>query len=204
MYAGIYTKNMVSTVVNSNQITSRGIVNGTQKHKISRMTRCPRPTLHVQVADHILIFHRGIGTEQVKGLLIEEKLDLLCEYTVFWLLDYVKKLMGWGKKKGGVAEGGAGEGVIMDQVTREDYARQDSTLQGHLEGGKFIASDHKYAKVGARVPTAGSGGGWGQVGVMDGVTTCHRLLLGANTSGRVWGLWSRRLSAQRSAQRWGR
>jgi hypothetical protein len=31
--------------------------------------------------DRILVFHRGIGTERVTGLLIDQKLDLLMDYT---------------------------------------------------------------------------------------------------------------------------
>lgn len=40
--------------------------------------------------DRILVFHRGIGTERVTGLLIDQKLDLLMDYTVFHILDMLK------------------------------------------------------------------------------------------------------------------
>jgi hypothetical protein len=42
------------------------------------------------VQDRILVFHRGIGTERVTGLLIDQKLDLLMDYTVFHILDMIK------------------------------------------------------------------------------------------------------------------
>jgi hypothetical protein len=42
------------------------------------------------VQDRILVFHRGIGTERVTGLLIDQKLDLLMDYTVFHILDMLK------------------------------------------------------------------------------------------------------------------
>jgi hypothetical protein len=41
--------------------------------------------------DRILVFHRGVGTEKLSGLLIDQKLDLLMDYTVFNLLDKVKQ-----------------------------------------------------------------------------------------------------------------
>jgi hypothetical protein len=41
--------------------------------------------------DRILVFHRGIGTEKLSGLLIDQKLDLLMDYTVFNLLDKVRQ-----------------------------------------------------------------------------------------------------------------
>lgn len=36
------------------------------------------------------MFHRGIGTERVTGMLIDQKLDLLMDYTVFHILDKIK------------------------------------------------------------------------------------------------------------------
>jgi hypothetical protein len=41
--------------------------------------------------DRILVFHRGIGTEKLSGLLIDQKLDLLMDYTVFNLLDKLRQ-----------------------------------------------------------------------------------------------------------------
>jgi hypothetical protein len=41
--------------------------------------------------DRILVFHRGIGTEKLSGLLIDQKLDLLMDYTVFSLLDKLRQ-----------------------------------------------------------------------------------------------------------------
>lgn len=43
------------------------------------------------VQDSILVFHRGIGSERVSGMLIDQKLDLLMDYTVFYILDMIKK-----------------------------------------------------------------------------------------------------------------
>jgi len=38
------------------------------------------------------VFHRGVGTAKLSGLLIDAKLDLLMDYTVFYLLDKVRLL----------------------------------------------------------------------------------------------------------------
>lgn len=37
-----------------------------------------------------MVFHRGMGIEKLSGLLIDQKLDLLMDYTVFHILDKVK------------------------------------------------------------------------------------------------------------------
>lgn len=42
--------------------------------------------------DRILVFHRGMGTERLKGLLIDQKLDLLMDYTVFHVLEMVSNM----------------------------------------------------------------------------------------------------------------
>jgi hypothetical protein len=68
---------------------------------------CNPPTLHMPPAppsliiwcfvtvpplqDRILVFHRGIGSEKLSGLLIDQKLDLLMDYTVFNLLDKLRQ-----------------------------------------------------------------------------------------------------------------
>lgn len=43
------------------------------------------------MADRILVFHRGLGTARTTGLLIDQKLDLLMDYTVFHILDMITK-----------------------------------------------------------------------------------------------------------------
>ncbi len=48
--------------------------------------RCNIPE---EMADRILIFVRGTGQQRLSGLLIDQKLDLLMEYTVFWLWDKI-------------------------------------------------------------------------------------------------------------------
>lgn len=37
------------------------------------------------------MFHRGLGTARTTGLLIDQKLDLLMDYTVFHILDMITK-----------------------------------------------------------------------------------------------------------------
>ncbi|GBG00002.1 hypothetical protein Rsub_12729 [Raphidocelis subcapitata] len=132
-----------------------------------------------EMADRILVFHRGIGTARLKGLLIGEKLDLLCEYTVLKLVDalaaYVPKK--WGGKKpdppgaagatpsasratspqastdggGGSGGGAAAAGPKRRLVASATLARQFSTITGRVTGGNYVASDHKFAKVVERV-----------------------------------------------------
>lgn len=105
------------------------------------------------MADRILIFHRGIGTAKLKGLLISEKIDLLCEYTVIRALDYLKSLIPkWGAKKrppvtrtSTMLSPGDTGGDVRGRMS--EFMRQFSTVGGKFAGEKYIASDHKYAKV---------------------------------------------------------
>eukprot|EP00882_Tetradesmus_deserticola_P018152 GHRQ01019478.1.p1 GENE.GHRQ01019478.1~~GHRQ01019478.1.p1 ORF type:complete len:266 (+),score=104.64 GHRQ01019478.1:211-1008(+) len=52
--------------------------------------RAIRANLPDCMADRILVFHRGIGTGKLSGLLIDQKLDLLMDYTVFEALDRLR------------------------------------------------------------------------------------------------------------------
>jgi hypothetical protein len=51
--------------------------------------RAIRDDLPEEMADRILVFHRGVGVAKQSGLLIPQKVDLLVEYTVLWLVDLV-------------------------------------------------------------------------------------------------------------------
>lgn len=53
------------------------------------MTILPIGLMFLQ--DRILVFHRGLGLEKISGLLIDQKLDLLMDYTVFSVLNKVKE-----------------------------------------------------------------------------------------------------------------
>lgn len=55
--------------------------------KVLNRYTCRLPVLLPQ--DRILVFHRGMGMEKLSGLLIDQKLDLLMDYTVFYLLDKI-------------------------------------------------------------------------------------------------------------------
>ncbi|GBF88981.1 aminopeptidase [Raphidocelis subcapitata] len=117
-----------------------------------------RDRLPDEVADHILVFHRGVGTARLKGLLIEEKLDLLTEYTVMRVLDKIIALLpsfvwrrpaaapapGAGRRSGGGRAASAASG-------RDAPSRCDSALGGEMQGETYVASNHKYAKAVERV-----------------------------------------------------
>jgi len=119
----------------------------------------PPPTTNItpsQVADRILVFHRGVGKAQIKGLLIEEKLDLLTEYLVLNPLDSLLSMLPFrgnkGKKKAGsgleTATTSAGEEfLLVDESVARSFARMGSAAGGEVTGGKYIASNHKYAVV---------------------------------------------------------
>jgi len=113
------------------------------------------------MADRILVFHRGIGTANLKGHLFNEKLDLLCEYTVLRIFDALMALVPekWGGKKRAAGAAGAAASPARALKPSATLARQFSTLAGEVKGGQYIASDHKYAKVEA----GGWGWGWGGV-----------------------------------------
>jgi hypothetical protein len=104
------------------------------------------------VADHILVFHRGIGTARLKGLLIEEKLDLLTEYTVMRILDRVIALLPsflWRRPAAAPPPAQSAGGRASSAASRRGApSRCDSALGGEMQGEKYVASDHKYAKVG--------------------------------------------------------
>ncbi|KAI8462870.1 MAG: hypothetical protein J3K34DRAFT_527436 [Monoraphidium minutum] len=115
-----------------------------------------RSHLPDEVADRVLVFHRGIGSASIKGLLIEEKLDLLCEYTVFRVLNKLAPLLrGARKAEKAAANVGAAEAAAAAAAAAAseggpahgEALRCDSALQGEMKGGMYIASDHKYAKV---------------------------------------------------------
>jgi hypothetical protein len=115
----------------------------------------PTPPEKKQMADRILVFHRGIGSAKRKGLLINEKLDLLCEFTVLRLIDAVlsrvPKRFG-GTKPDAPPKGGGGARALHEQRSLRpsaSLARAFSTLQGRVTGNSYVASEHKYAKVGA-------------------------------------------------------
>ncbi len=109
------------------------------------------PPPNRQVADRILVFHRGIGKARIKGLLINEKLDLLTEYLVLNPLDRLLHLLYLRRRpnaKGGAAAAGGAQFTLEDEGTARAMARLDSAVAGELKGGRYIASNHKYAKVG--------------------------------------------------------
>ncbi len=119
------------------------------------------------MVDRILVFHRGIGTAHLKGILFEEKLDLLCEYTVLraynFILSFVPEKWG-GRKKAKAAGGGGtegGAGALRALKPSATLARQFSTLAGEVVEGQYIASTHKYAKVGLGCF------GWGRLVLVD-------------------------------------
>jgi hypothetical protein len=115
------------------------------------------------VADRILVFHRGVGKAHMRGLLINEKLDLLTEYTVMRVLDkvlpYIPAFLGGGSRGAAATDAPSralspAEDAAAAEAARE-FVKLDSALAGERKGGTYIASDHKYAKVG------GGGQGWG-------------------------------------------
>ena len=124
------------------------------------------------IADRILIFHRGVGTARMRGLLANEKLDLLCEYTVMPLLNLALRLLprslagplpadaaARAKSSAGGASTTAPAELVDDDGEAEverarALARCDSALQGELVGGTYVASHHKYAKVVERLTLA--------------------------------------------------
>jgi hypothetical protein len=119
------------------------------------------------VADRILVFHRGVGKAHMRGLLINEKLDLLTEYTVMRVLDkvlpYIPAFLGGGSRGAAATDAPSralspAEDAAAAEAARE-FVKLDSALAGERKGGTYIASDHKYAKVGggARAGVAGEG-----------------------------------------------
>ena len=149
------------------------------------------------------MFHRGVGKARIKGLVVNEKLDLLTDYTAMRLLDKVgartvstsacpvalctvdahthqvlyqcKPCLEppprlclpfqllcflpswlWGRPPPEARASGGGAAAddsdALDAASRR-LEHMSSALKGERVGGKYIASNHKYAKV------RGSGGG---------------------------------------------
>lgn len=121
-----------------------------------------RRTVPEEMADRILLFHRGIGSQRMSGLLVNQKLDLLMEYTVFWLFDLIKEKLP--KKKGqanktriadvptditSVGEPSSSGATANSNGSARASAlprlsKQQSTVE--ISGAQYIASTHKYAK----------------------------------------------------------
>jgi hypothetical protein len=123
--------------------------------------KAKRATLPDEMADRILVFHRGVGTQKLSGLLIDQKLDLLMNYTIWHVWDMIKdKLVK--KKDTAAAEAGAAGGAgaakrVSDSSSSSDEGGagpsqpqlgRSRTIPAKVSGGQLIQSHHKFAKVG--------------------------------------------------------
>lgn len=110
------------------------------------------------MADRILVFHRGIGTEKLSGLLIDQKLDLLMDYTVFNLIDKMRQPLegllakvGLVKKKTEeqqkAAEAAAAAEEAAVAAARMSAHGDGAAMQMYeMQGNTLVASTHKFAK----------------------------------------------------------
>lgn len=117
-----------------------------------------RQHLPAEMGDRILVMHRGVGAAKLKGLLISEKLDLLCDYTVVRLinlaLSFVPKAWGGTKLPAAELEAKRARKEARERELRSNQTlmRQFSTLRAKVtDDGAYVASDHKFAKAVERV-----------------------------------------------------
>jgi hypothetical protein len=97
-----------------------------------------------EMADRILVFHRGVGVAKQSGLLIPQKLDLLVEYTVLWLVD--KLTGGLARKIRGGDHEAAAKKVAKEAAAKAKKAGglTPSTSSGALSAsptGKTVGMD---------------------------------------------------------------
>lgn len=88
-----------------------------------------RDDLPEAMADRILVFHRGVGVAKQSGLLIPQKVDLLVEYTVLWLVD---KLTGGLTRR---LRGGDHEAAAK-KIAREEAAKAKKNGTASAAGSK--------------------------------------------------------------------
>lgn len=82
------------------------------------------------------MFHRGIGTERITGMLIDSKLDLLMDYTVFYLLDMIKAPFSKDKKDQGAA---ADKGAAASKTTQQAAAAAAGSSQTRAAGSGMVS-----------------------------------------------------------------
>ncbi|KAF6257530.1 hypothetical protein COO60DRAFT_1701817 [Scenedesmus sp. NREL 46B-D3] len=110
--------------------------------------RAIRANLPDCMADRILVFHRGIGTEKLSGLLIDQKLDLLMDYTVFSdLLAKVGLVKKRTKEEERAAQAVDAAAEAAAAAARLSAHGDGAAMQMYeYQGNTLVASTHKFAR----------------------------------------------------------